>query len=231
MKWIEIINLRSVGKEQREVANELLQGIRESDSSIDRLSKTLEVKTYYQPLIETDFSIHICWESETLIQSRSPLALRIYSALMNMGLLDYSVWIERSGLEFSQRPDEFSRNSNHTSSKDQSIQRNKKRIGGKSMEQKRKEAGTKTEILEARLKEWGIDLERFKVRAGKATGDAKAKLEGEVEVLQAELSAGRKKLDELRKSGGAASGELKKGVEGAFILLEKAFKKAKAKFE
>jgi hypothetical protein len=102
MKWVEIINLRSSGNVHREFADQLLAGIVESDYSNATLSHLLEIKTYYQPMLETDLSIHIYWESETGNSHKSPLALRIYSALMSMGLLNYSVWIETSSREFSQ---------------------------------------------------------------------------------------------------------------------------------
>ncbi len=120
MKWVEIINLRSSEIVPREVVDELLAGKGELDYSIDALSHLLEVKTYYQPLVETDLSIHIYWESETVNESRSPLALRIYSALKSMGLLNYSVWIERSGLKFGHRSGKSLRINHHAFSIDKS---------------------------------------------------------------------------------------------------------------
>ena len=114
MKWVEIINLRSSGKIDSAVIDEILTGIGESDCSTSSLCHLLEIKTYNQPLVETDLSIHIYWESETISESRSPLALRIYSALKNMGLLNYSAWVEISDREFSQRTCKSSRRNNHT---------------------------------------------------------------------------------------------------------------------
>jgi hypothetical protein len=49
--------------------------------------------------------------------------------------------------------------------------------GGDIMEQEKKEAQVKVETLEARLKEWGIDLEKFRAKADKTKGKAKAELE------------------------------------------------------
>ena len=45
------------------------------------------------------------------------------------------------------------------------------------MEQEKKEAQVKVETLETQLKEWGIDLERFKAKADKTKDKAKAELE------------------------------------------------------
>lgn len=99
------------------------------------------------------------------------------------------------------------------------------------MEQTTSEGRDKTEMLDARLKEWGIDLEILRTRATKASGAAKARLESEVAKLQTKLNSGRQQLDEFKKSGKSASGELKKGVERAWASLEEAFEKAKEKFE
>jgi chromosome segregation ATPase len=99
------------------------------------------------------------------------------------------------------------------------------------MEQEKKEAQVKVEKLEAQLKEWGIDLEKFRAKADKAKTEEKVKLDNEVGTLRAKMGEARKKLEELKKAGDAASGELKKGVESAWIELKKAFDSATAKFK
>jgi hypothetical protein len=104
MKWVEIITLRSPSKISGQFIDELLKGVGESDSLTDTLKRLLEIKTYYHSVVETDLSIHIYWESEAGNQHKSPLGLRIFSALRNMGLLNHSVWIERAAREISNRP-------------------------------------------------------------------------------------------------------------------------------
>ena len=99
------------------------------------------------------------------------------------------------------------------------------------MEQEKKEAQVKVETLEAQLKEWGIDLEKFRAKAGKIKTNAKVKLDNEVAGLRIKMDKAQKKLEELKKAGGAASGELKKGVESAWTELKKAFDSATAKFK
>jgi predicted nucleic acid-binding Zn-ribbon protein len=99
------------------------------------------------------------------------------------------------------------------------------------MEQEKKEVQVKVETLEAQLKEWGIDLEKFRAKADKAKTRGKVKLENEVAALRAKMDEAHKKLEELKKAGDAASGELKKGVESAWIELKKAFDSATAKFK
>ena len=99
------------------------------------------------------------------------------------------------------------------------------------MEQEKKETQVKVETLEAQLKEWGIDLETFRTKAGKAKTNAKVKLDNEVAALRTKMDETQKKLEELKKAGNAASGELKKGVESAWTELKKAFDSATAKFK
>ncbi len=99
------------------------------------------------------------------------------------------------------------------------------------MEQEKKEAQVQVEALEAGLKEWGIDLEKFRAKAGKTRGKTKTELEREVAALRAKLNEAQKKLEELKKAGDAASWELKKGIENAWGELKKAFDSATAKFK
>ena len=99
------------------------------------------------------------------------------------------------------------------------------------MEQEKEEAQVKVETLEAQLKEWGLDLEKFRAKTDKTKDKAKAELENEVAALRAKVNEAQKKLEELKKIGDAASGELKKGIENAWAELKKAFDSATAKFK
>jgi hypothetical protein len=103
MKWVEIITLRSPSKINGQFIDELLKGVGESDAPTDTPKHLLEIKTYHNSVVETDLSIHIYWESEAGNQHKSPLGLRIFSALRSMGLLNHSVWIERAAWEISNR--------------------------------------------------------------------------------------------------------------------------------
>jgi len=100
MKWIEIITLRSPGEMDRELVDELLKGVDESEVASDTPKHLVEMKIYHHSAVETDLSIHIYWESETERQRKSPLGLRLSSALKPLGLLNHSVWIETAAREF-----------------------------------------------------------------------------------------------------------------------------------
>lgn len=89
----------------------------------------------------------------------------------------------------------------------------------------------KLEKLEAQLKEWGMDLEKFRAKADTTKEKRKAEHEREVAALRAKLYEAQKKLEELKKTGNAASGEMKKGVEDAWADLKKGFESATLKFK
>ena len=99
------------------------------------------------------------------------------------------------------------------------------------MEEGKKEVPVKTERLEEQLKEWGVDIEKLKLRANKAGADAKTEIDREIATLRAKLNEAKKKLVELKTAGDAASVEMRKGVENAWLEMKKAFENATAKFK
>jgi len=96
MKWIEIITLRSLSKTNTQLVNELLNEEGKSATA----EHPVEIRIYHHSVVETDLSIHIHWKSEPGSQNKSPLGLRVSSALKDLGLLNHSVWVETAALEF-----------------------------------------------------------------------------------------------------------------------------------
>ncbi len=88
MKWLEIIKLRSVGRNS-ELLKELLLSINKFNQS-----GLVELKTYHHAVLETDLSVHLHWESERPEQNGSNLGLRLAQALKEFGLIDRSIWVE-----------------------------------------------------------------------------------------------------------------------------------------
>jgi hypothetical protein len=103
MKWVEIISLRCPGNIDTRFVDELLKEISESDLPTDTPKHLIEMKIFHDSVVETDLSIHIYWKSEPGSQDKSPLGLRIASALKPLGLLNYSVWVETAAREFVAR--------------------------------------------------------------------------------------------------------------------------------
>jgi hypothetical protein len=88
MKWLEVIKLRSAGTDSRLLEELLL--------SIDKFNQIglVEMKPFHHAALESDWSIHLHWESERPQQNGSALGLRLAKALKEFGLVDHSIWIE-----------------------------------------------------------------------------------------------------------------------------------------
>jgi hypothetical protein len=90
MKWLEIIELRSVGSNRGLLESQLQKLINE----VDREAKKQAIKAYTRVMIDTDFSIHLFHDSKKAENSGSPLGLRLASALKEFGLVNHSIWVE-----------------------------------------------------------------------------------------------------------------------------------------
>ena len=91
MKWLEIIELRSVGDN----LDFIERGLK---SLIDELNKETEhqaIKIYNRVGLDCDFSIHLSHNSKEKDIDGSPLALQLVSTLKEYGLVNHSAWIER----------------------------------------------------------------------------------------------------------------------------------------
>ena len=95
MKWIEIITLRSLVKENRQLVDELLRQLFQQKES----ELTASIRVYHHPAVETDLSIHILWETKAKHPSKSPLGQQLSYALKELGLLSYSIWLEAAAME------------------------------------------------------------------------------------------------------------------------------------
>ena len=88
MKWLEVVNLRSAGKDSGLLKEFLLPMAKVGQSGL------VEMKTYRYAAMETDWSVHLHWESDRPDQNGSLLGLRLVQALKEFGLIDHSIWIE-----------------------------------------------------------------------------------------------------------------------------------------
>ena len=91
MKWLEIIELRSVGSNRKFLEREL-------KSIVDELNKETEqraIKVYSRVAVDSDFSIHLLHDSKEADINGSPLGLQLVSALKEYGLINHSIWVEK----------------------------------------------------------------------------------------------------------------------------------------
>jgi hypothetical protein len=88
MNWIEIIKLRSAGKTP-EPLKAFLSAIGKNGQCGPK-----EVRVYRHAAWDTDWSLHLHWESEQPGNTGSALGLRLSKALEEFGLIDHSIWIQ-----------------------------------------------------------------------------------------------------------------------------------------
>ena len=91
MKWIEIIEIRSAGKTQKELETHLQELIHQ----VEEKTETQTVKLYTHMMINTDFCIHLVHNSGHPKNRGSSLGIRLVSALKFDGLVNHSIWIEK----------------------------------------------------------------------------------------------------------------------------------------
>ena len=90
MKWLEMIELRSVDS-NRDLLESQLQKLM---NDVDKETKKQAIKAYSRVIIDTDVSIHLFHDSKKVENSGSPLGVRLASALKAFGLVNHSIWIE-----------------------------------------------------------------------------------------------------------------------------------------
>src|SRR5688500_2776391 len=79
------------------------------------------------------------------------------------------------------------------------------------------------------LEDWGIDVEKFKVRAKESLENARGDLTEIIGTLCHTLLQAKDVLVGLQKSGSPAAAELKSGFERAWHEIETAFRAAREK--
>lgn len=90
MKWLEIIELRSVDSNRERLESKLQELI----DQVDKEKKKQRIMAYTRVLIDTDFSIHLFHDSNKVENSGSSLGLRLASALKEFGTINHSIWIQ-----------------------------------------------------------------------------------------------------------------------------------------
>jgi hypothetical protein len=91
MKWVEIITIRSASGN---INNQLIGDLVKHTELTHSNRGLVEIRTYRNASLETDFSIQLYWESKAGDQGKTPLGFIFYHALRDYGLLNHSVWIE-----------------------------------------------------------------------------------------------------------------------------------------
>lgn len=90
MKWVEIIKIRTVGIPESLLVSEIFEDF----SSMGKGMSPSVMKLYHHATVESDHSIHIYWESETVSPRKSPVGLRIVESIGALGVANHSIWVE-----------------------------------------------------------------------------------------------------------------------------------------
>jgi hypothetical protein len=90
MKWLEIIELRSVGARIELKESKLNYLIKELSESMKQVS----VKIFNHATLESDLSIHLYHNSNHVEKSGSNLGLHLASELKNYAMVNHSIWTE-----------------------------------------------------------------------------------------------------------------------------------------
>jgi len=92
MIYLEIIELRSDGKNIKMIGPEIAELIDKLNRGIDKP----KIKLFINATVENDFSVHIPHDSKSPDAYGSPIGLQLISILKEFGLTHHSIWIEQS---------------------------------------------------------------------------------------------------------------------------------------
>jgi hypothetical protein len=90
MKWLEIIELRSVDYYQEQLKPLIQILINEVKKEV----KDQAISAYNRIMVDTDFTLHLLHDSNNVEYCGSPLGLRLSLALKDYGSVNHSVWAE-----------------------------------------------------------------------------------------------------------------------------------------
>jgi hypothetical protein len=95
MRWIEIIDIRSLRFPQAllELDLQALMAELATEKQVTR------VEIYWHGELETDYSVHIHYRSDSDRVGRSQFGLHIVSLLKEFGLVHHSIWREMRSCE------------------------------------------------------------------------------------------------------------------------------------
>jgi hypothetical protein len=91
MKILEIIELRSASQQLNSLKPELLSLI----SKLNKETSNCSLKIYQHLSVDTDFSIHLHYDSDQADNNGSTMGLKIISILKEFGLTYHRIWIEQ----------------------------------------------------------------------------------------------------------------------------------------
>jgi hypothetical protein len=91
VNWIEILSVRSVKEDRTVLCDEIMKTLPRTEQPMG----LVEIRAYRHGAVDTDFSIHLCWNSQSAERQGSRLAQSLLGALSDLGMANHSVWLEQ----------------------------------------------------------------------------------------------------------------------------------------
>lgn len=91
MKWLEIIELRSDNRNTLFLEQQL-KGL---SKELKKNNVSMATEIYSRAAVDSDFSIHLLYDSKKADINGSALGLLLVSNLKEFGLVNHKVWIEK----------------------------------------------------------------------------------------------------------------------------------------
>ena len=98
MHLLEVIELRTARKKQ----DDLMEYFSTVVEDLSNKNEVDEFRIYSRVESETDFSIHIYYDSKEQSEEGTRLGLRLIDTLKEFGLVNHSIWIESVSLTKSE---------------------------------------------------------------------------------------------------------------------------------
>jgi hypothetical protein len=95
MRWVEIIEIRSLSNEEALLEPDLPALL----SELGKETEPERIEMYRHGEVKTDWSIHLHYASDSGEPTRSLLGLRLVSLLREFGFVHHSIWKEVRMLE------------------------------------------------------------------------------------------------------------------------------------
>ena len=92
MRWIEIVTLQSDGS----IREKTIKLLKNHVSQLLRDESKVKVRLYRHAMLESDISVCLKWESDTVGVRGSKHGIILAEFLRDLGMVNHSVWIEES---------------------------------------------------------------------------------------------------------------------------------------
>jgi hypothetical protein len=88
MNWLEIVNIRTAGQAEFTEAFNLCCRLKQNLAA----QEMLFMHMYRNITYETDFCVHLCWDSNMVNPAKTNIGIQLSNSLIRFGLTNHKVW-------------------------------------------------------------------------------------------------------------------------------------------